>query len=76
MVILALHISFFKLVNTMKVHYYNLPTPYGVYPIIKDDPSNNGLIWWMLYVVIGVGVPILLKKFYDVTLVKYKNNEK
>ena len=76
MVILALHISFFKLVNIMKVHYYNLSIPYGVYPIIKNDPSNNGLIWWMLYAVIGVGMPILFKKLYDVTLVKNKNNEK
>ena len=41
MVILALHISFFKLVNIMKVHYYNLSIPYGVYPIIQVSQVPN-----------------------------------
>lgn len=65
LVILALHLSAFKIINLIKVNYYNLNTPYGAYPIILDDPSDNNTVWWMLYILVGVLLPVALKYSYD-----------
>jgi fucose 4-O-acetylase-like acetyltransferase len=66
MIILALHFSCFKIVNLMKIYYYNLSdVPYGSFPIIANDPSSNNLFWWSLYIICGVFIPIAIKWSYD-----------
>lgn len=66
MIILALHFSCFKLVNLMKIYYYNLENvTYGSFPIIANDPSYNNIFWWTLYIIVGVFIPIAIKLLYD-----------
>lgn len=65
MIVLALHFSCFKLVNLIKVHYYGLSQPYGAFPILADDPSGNSMVWFVLYILVGVGIPIAIKWAYD-----------
>ena len=66
--ILALHFLCFKLVNLLKVKFYNLDTVFGTYPVIIDDPSANGFLWWFLYVLVGVLFPIGIKYLYDLSM--------
>ncbi|MBR2491927.1 MAG: acyltransferase family protein [Paludibacteraceae bacterium] len=66
MIILALHFSCFKIVNLMKIYYYNLDNvPYGSFPILANDPSANNVFWWILYIIVGVFIPIAIKWYYD-----------
>lgn len=66
MIILALHFTCFKLINLLKIYYYNLDNVvYGSFPIIANDPSSNNILWWFLYIIAGVFIPIAIKWSYD-----------
>ncbi|HPH63801.1 MAG: acyltransferase family protein [Paludibacteraceae bacterium] len=72
-IVLALHFSCFKIINLIKVSYYNLSEiPYGSFPIIGNDPSSNNIVWWLLYIFVGVGIPICVKFLYDSKVKKYR----
>lgn len=76
MIILALHFSCFKIINLMKIYYYNLSdVPYGSFPIIANDPSSNNLFWWTLYIIVGVFIPITIQWFYDKFKLSIKQNK-
>jgi fucose 4-O-acetylase-like acetyltransferase len=66
MIILALHSSCFKIINLIKIYYYNLDIcTYGSFPIIANDPSSNNIFWWTLYIISGVFIPIAIKWCYE-----------
>ena len=66
MIVLALHFLCFKIVNALKIWYYDLPTSQlGTFPLIANDPSGNGIVWFLLYIIVGVGLPIGIKALYD-----------
>lgn len=65
-IILALHFSCFKLINLIKIYYYDLDdVAYGSFPIIANDPSSNNIVWMSLYIISGIFIPIIIKWFYD-----------
>ena len=66
MIVLALHFSCFKIVNALKIYYYDLPnSQIGAFPIISDDPSGNGMVWFILYLIVGVVLPITIMRLYE-----------
>lgn len=75
MIILALHFSCFKIVNLIKIYYYNLnDVAYGSFPIIANDPSSNNVFWWSLYIIVGVFIPIAIKWCYEKIRLQIKIN--
>ncbi len=76
LVILALHMSCFKIVDYIKVKYYNLEIDnMENFTFFKDDPSGNHFVWVILYVLVGVGLPVGLKYLYDQCKLKLINKE-
>lgn len=72
MIILALHFTCFKLINLAKIWFYNFTDiPFGSFPIVANDPSHNGIVWICLYVIVGVGIPIMIKCLSDKIRYKY-----
>lgn len=56
--IFAFHFVAFKLVSAIKVAWYGLPwQAIGGHPIVHQ-PANN-FLWTLLYIIVGVAVPIL-----------------
>ena len=56
--ILLWHIPAYKLVSLMKIHYYDLdPQQIGCHMVIH---FNNTDFFWVLYSIVGVGVPLVL----------------
>jgi fucose 4-O-acetylase-like acetyltransferase len=72
MIILALHFLCFKLVNLAKITYYgaNINLVSSI-PIYYDSQSHHNLLWWMLYISIGVLFPIGIKYLYDYCKFKF-----
>lgn len=69
-IILALHFSCFKLINLFKIKYYGLvEQPYGSYPIIANDPSENSIVWFGLYIISGVVLPLIIERIFR--MIKY-----
>ncbi len=55
--IIALHFLCFKLVNYLEIIFYHMPKyMIAAFPVL----ISNGL-WWIIYTVIGIGVPLLLR---------------
>lgn len=70
-IIYALHFTAFKIVSLIKVIYYGLPLPIvGQHPIV----SNNNIIWWPIYSIIGLFVPLLVDLFSSM-ICNYKKQE-
>lgn len=58
--ILLWHIIAFKLVNYIQIIVYNLPEYYlAAIPVIYSRPY-----WYILYTIVGLGIPILLNYLY------------
>lgn len=59
--ILALHFICFRLVSFMIVMIYDIDSSYvAQHPVIHDLSLLGSSSWWLLYSIIGVGVPSLL----------------
>lgn len=72
MIILALHFTCFKLINLLKVYYYGMDERlYGSFPVLYSDPSRNGVVWLLLYILIGVLIPIIIKKVSDLFFMEF-----
>jgi hypothetical protein len=70
-VILGLHFLCFKLVDAVKVWYYDMPwTTIQEFPFVSQIPNGNGVIWWLAYIVVGCCIPLLLLWGYQ----KVKNS--
>ncbi len=68
--VLALHLLAFELVNIIKISYYDLDILYlAACPI----PMHNNWLFFLLYILVGVGVPISLKYIYDKGKCKINN---
>ena len=62
LVILTLHMLSFKILNFALVYTFNLnPIHTGAYPTILFMSSNG---WWILYILVGVAVPLLADFFF------------
>ena len=62
-VILGLHFLCFKLVDAVKVWYYDMPwTTIQEFPFVSQIPNGHGAfgVWWLAYIVVGFCVPLLL----------------
>ena len=67
--ILTFHFLCFKLVSLLKIAYYDWPAArLAEFPVIGE----NNTYWWLLYVVVGVEVPLL----FTYTCQKIKNRIK
>jgi hypothetical protein len=63
MTILTWHLLSFKAVSLLIILIYGLPIEQlGEFPVIVEYATNG---WWILYFVVGVGLPLLMKKFMD-----------
>ncbi len=61
--IFAFHILAFKVVSALKLAYYGLPwQAIGGHPTLTQPQSNA--LWIMLYLIVGVGLPLLWMKGY------------
>lgn len=62
--IMILHFISFKLINILIIYYYKLPTS-----VMSDFPiiENVNILWQLLYIIGGVGTPLLLDKSYLIT---------
>ena len=70
-VILGLHFLCFKLVDALKVWYYDMSwTTIQEFPFVSQIPNGNGVVWWLAYIVVGFCVPLLLLWGYQ----KVKNS--
>lgn len=67
MVILAMHLLSFKLISLAKITYYGWPIErLAQFPVIEQ---NNSL-WWLAYTLVGVGIPLILSKSYNLLVNK------
>ena len=64
--VLILHFLAFKLVGLIVVAYYELPAF-----CLASFPSLYGErgLWWVAYIIVGVGVPVILSVLYHKILV-------
>ena len=63
MTILTWHLLSFKAVSLLIILIYGLPIEQlGEFPVIVEYATKG---WWILYFVVGVGLPLLMKKFMD-----------
>lgn len=61
--IFAFHLLAFKLVSVLKVVWYDLPwLAVGGHPYVME-PANNAF-WVLLYLLVGVGLPLLFREVY------------
>ena len=67
MVILAMHLLTFKLISLAKIAYYSWPIErLAEFPAIEQN--NN--VWWLAYTLVGVGIPLILSKSYNILVNK------
>lgn len=65
MIILAIHLLTFKLISLIKITYYSWPIErLAEFPVIEQ---NNSL-WWLAYTLVGVGIPLILSKCYNILI--------
>lgn len=77
LIILALHFLCFKLVDFIKILYYKMPyTSIQEFPIVSSISNGNGVIWWMIYIVAGVFIPLIAMLLYKKITIKIKNKQK
>ncbi len=61
--IFAFHLLAFKLVSAIKVQALGLPwEAVGSHPVVHEDASN--VLWILLYLLVGVGLPLLWLEAY------------
>lgn len=73
--IFAFHLVAFKLVSALKVAFYDLPwQAVGGHPTVLQ-PANN-VLWVLLYVIVGVAVPLLWQLGYQQIASKITFTEK
>lgn len=71
MPILALHMLAFKIVNLIKIWHYGMkPEQLAEFPVIQ----NNNEIYWILYAIVAICLPLLANKLYNMII--YKLNKK
>lgn len=58
--IIALHFLCFKLINVLAVMSYGM----NDYMIAAFPVLMRGSLWWVLYTVAGIGLPLLLQRMY------------
>lgn len=64
MCIFVWHILAFKLMSLVKIAYYHMDiAQVGCHMVIHDHANHD--IFWILYAITGVGVPLALQWFYD-----------
>ncbi|HII4514740.1 acyltransferase family protein [Clostridium perfringens] len=67
--IMLLHFLSFKLVDALIVFLYNLPiNNISAYPV-----STYGGYWWILYTIVGVGIPVIIMYIYEFIKLKIIN---
>ena len=70
LIIFILHICAYKIVSVLKIMYYGLPwDEIGCHMTIHEHADD---LFWILYTIAGVGVPLLLQYGYDTIKVKSK----
>ena len=70
LIIFILHICAYKIVSALKIMYYGLPwDEIGCHMTIHEHADD---LFWILYTIAGVGVPLLLQYGYDTIKVKSK----
>ena len=63
LIVFVLHVSAYKLVSALKIMYYGMPWgQMGCHMTIHDHADD---LFWILYSIVGVGVPLLLQYGYD-----------
>lgn len=72
MVILSLHLLVFKLVNYMILLIYDLPIECLADTFIKGDKQ----FFWIIYVFVGIGLPLLLQRFFRIVVERKSFNKK
>ncbi len=67
MIILAMHLLTFKLISLAKIAYYSWPIErLAEFPAIEQNNS----VWWLAYTLVGVGIPLILSKSYNILVNK------
>lgn len=70
--VLLFHITSFKLVHLVVIWLYNKPlTELADCPVISVDSTYL----WVVYSMVGVGVPLAIMKCYDFLLLKWKGSQ-
>lgn len=73
--VFAFHLVAFKFVSALKVAFYGLPwDAVGSFPTIFNPQSN--VLWVLLYVIVGVGLPLLWLAGYRLIADKVNLTEK
>lgn len=63
MAVYVFHIISFKLVSVLKIWWYGLDfAQIGCHMVIHE---HNGDLFWILYTIVGVGIPLIWKYCYD-----------
>ena len=70
MIILILHLLCFKIVNLIKIYCYALNI--STLSMSSFIPLNQNLIWILLYVLSGTGIPVILNISYKRLILKLK----
>lgn len=64
MVVYVFHISAFKVVSAIKIWWYDLDwAQIGCHMVVHHRAADD--LFWVLYTIVGVGLPILWKLAYD-----------
>lgn len=65
MIILAMYLLAFKVISLIKISYYGIHSErLAEFPVIEQN--NNW--WWIAYALVGVGIPLILSKCYNVLI--------
>lgn len=68
-IIMAFHLLSFKIINAVQVYAYRQPERLiASFPVLD---SSGG--WWIAYVIIGIGVPLLIK-YGMLKIIQFKNS--
>ena len=67
MIILCLHVTFFKIITYLQIHIYNQPD----YLLASFTANITNNFWWLAYTIIGTICPLLLREIY-IKIKQYK----
>ena len=70
--IIALHFLFFKMVNCLYIYKMNLPH----YMIAAFPTVTTEGIWWILYCVVGIAIPLLFEALFNQIVFIFKEKVK
>jgi fucose 4-O-acetylase-like acetyltransferase len=68
LIILALHLLFFKIASLILIHFQNLPVnDLASFPTIKGTSKH----WWWLYSLCGLIFPLIIKYNYEIIRARF-----